>query len=48
MGSSTLGLADHGVILERGANVHDAANADLKADPAVLERYLGVSGAGAH
>src|ERR1700761_2089427 len=40
-----LGLADRAVILERGAIVHDAASADLKADPAVLERYLGVSGA---
>jgi branched-chain amino acid transport system ATP-binding protein len=40
-----LGLADRVVILERGAIVHDAASADLKADPAVLERYLGVSGA---
>src|SRR6201986_4090740 len=41
-----LGLADRVVILERGAIVHDAASADLKADPAVLERYLGVSGGG--
>ena len=40
-----LQLADRVVILERGAIVHDAAPADLKADPAVLERYLGVSGA---
>jgi branched-chain amino acid transport system ATP-binding protein len=40
-----LGLADRVVILERGAIVHDAASANLKADPAVLERYLGVSGA---
>ena len=39
-----LGLADRVVILERGAIVHDAASAALKADPAVLERYLGVSG----
>jgi branched-chain amino acid transport system ATP-binding protein len=43
-----LGLADRVVILERGAIVHDADSADLKADPAVLERYLGVSGAAAH
>jgi branched-chain amino acid transport system ATP-binding protein len=42
-----LGLADRVVILERGAIVHDAVSADLKADPAVLERHLGVSG-GAH
>src|SRR3954447_7181683 len=43
-----LGLADRVVILERGAIVHDAGSAALKADPAVLERYLGVSGAAAH
>lgn len=43
-----LGLADRVVILERGAIVHDAASAVLKADPAVLERYLGVGGAAAH
>ena len=40
-----LQLADRVVILERGAIVHDAAAADLKAGPAVFERYLGVSGA---
>ncbi len=39
-----LGLADRVVILERGAIVHDAPSAALKADPAVLERYLGVAG----
>jgi branched-chain amino acid transport system ATP-binding protein len=43
-----LGLADRVVILERGAIVHDASSSALKADPAVLERYLGVSGAAAH
>ena len=43
-----LGLADRVVILERGVIVHDAASAALKADPAVLERFLGVSGAAAH
>ncbi len=43
-----LGLADRVVILERGAIVHDAASRDLKADPTVLERYLGVAGAAAH
>jgi branched-chain amino acid transport system ATP-binding protein len=43
-----LGLADRVVILERGAIVHDAASAELTANPAVLERYLGVAGAGAH
>jgi branched-chain amino acid transport system ATP-binding protein len=43
-----LGLADRVVILERGAIVHDAESRALKADPAVLERHLGVSGAKAH
>src|SRR5512142_2716517 len=43
-----LSLADRVVILERGAIVHDAASHALKADPAVLERYLGVAGAAAH
>jgi branched-chain amino acid transport system ATP-binding protein len=40
-----LGLADRVVILERGGIVHDAPSAALKADPAVLERFLGVAGA---
>ncbi len=39
-----LGLADRVVILERGTIVHDAASAELKANPAALERYLGVAG----
>ncbi len=39
-----LGLADRVVILERGAIVHDAASAEVRADPAVIERYLGVAG----
>jgi branched-chain amino acid transport system ATP-binding protein len=43
-----LGLADRVVILERGAIVHDAASAELNTNPAVLERFLGVSGAVAH
>jgi branched-chain amino acid transport system ATP-binding protein len=43
-----LGLADRVVILERGAIVHEAASAELKANPAVLERFLGVSGATGH
>jgi branched-chain amino acid transport system ATP-binding protein len=43
-----LGLADRVVILERGAIVHDATSHALKADPAALERYLGVAGAAAH
>jgi branched-chain amino acid transport system ATP-binding protein len=41
-----LGLAERVVILERGAIVHDAASGALKADPAVLERYLGVTAKG--
>ncbi|WP_375415544.1 ABC transporter ATP-binding protein [uncultured Bradyrhizobium sp.] len=43
-----LKLADRVVILERGSIVHDAASAELKADPAVLERFLGVAGAAGH
>jgi branched-chain amino acid transport system ATP-binding protein len=43
-----LGLADRAVILERGTIVRDAASAALKADPVVLERFLGVSGAAVH
>ena len=43
-----LGLADRVVILERGTIAHDAASHTLKADPAVLERFLGVSGAAAN
>jgi len=43
-----LGLADRVVILERGAIAHDADSRALKADPAVLERYLGVAGAATH
>jgi len=39
-----LGLADRVVILERGGIVHDAPSAALKADPSVLERFLGVAG----
>jgi branched-chain amino acid transport system ATP-binding protein len=42
-----LGLADRAVILERGTIVHDAPSGALKADPAALERHLGVSGAAA-
>jgi branched-chain amino acid transport system ATP-binding protein len=41
-----LGLADRVVILERGTIVHDAASAALKSDPAVLDHFLGVAGAG--
>ena len=41
-----LGLADRAVILERGTIVHDAPAAALQADPAPLERFLGVAGKG--
>src|ERR1700751_4328891 len=43
-----LGLPDRVVMLERGSIVHDAPSQALKADPAVLERHLGVAGAAAH
>ena len=43
-----LGLADRAVILERGTIAHDATSRALQADPAVLERYLGVAGAAVH
>src|ERR1700744_3308622 len=39
-----LNLADRAVILERGAIVHDATAAALKADAVALERHLGVAG----
>ncbi|MET0443129.1 MAG: ABC transporter ATP-binding protein [Pseudorhodoplanes sp.] len=42
-----LGLADRVVILERGTIVHDASSEALKADPAVLDHFLGVAGAAA-
>jgi branched-chain amino acid transport system ATP-binding protein len=38
-----LELADDAVILERGAIVHAAPSAALKADHATLDRYLGVT-----
>jgi branched-chain amino acid transport system ATP-binding protein len=38
-----LRLADRAVILERGAIVHDASSAALKADHGALEQFLGVS-----
>ncbi len=41
-----LGLAGRAVILERGAIVHAASSDALRGDPATLDRYLGVSGAG--
>src|SRR5437763_8055919 len=40
-----LGVTDRAAILERGAVVYEGASADLVADRAVLERYLGVTAA---
>jgi branched-chain amino acid transport system ATP-binding protein len=37
-----LGVTDRAIILERGAIVHEAASADLRKQPRVLESYLGV------
>jgi branched-chain amino acid transport system ATP-binding protein len=41
-----LGVTDRAAIIERGMVVHEAASADLLADRAVLESYLGVTAAG--
>jgi branched-chain amino acid transport system ATP-binding protein len=41
-----LGVTDRAAIIERGVVVHEAASVDLAADRAVLESYLGVTGAG--
>ena len=38
-----LGLTDTAIILERGAIVHEAPSADLAADAATLERYMGIT-----
>ncbi len=38
-----LGVTDEAVVLERGAVVHAGPSAALRADPAALERHLGVS-----
>ena len=38
-------MTDRAIILERGSIVHDGDSAALKADPALLERYVGVTGA---
>jgi len=37
-----LGVTDRAAILERGTIMHEAASADLRSQPLVLERYLGV------
>ena len=41
-----LGVTDRAAIIERGAVVYEGASADLAADRAVLESYLGVTAAG--
>ena len=41
-----LGVTDRAAILERGAIVHEAASATLRADRAILETYLGVTDQG--
>ena len=41
-----LGVTDRAAIIERGEVVYDGASADLSADRAVLESYLGVTAAG--
>src|SRR5215831_15545217 len=41
-----LGVTDRAAIIERGEVVYEGASADLSADRAVLESYLGVTAAG--
>jgi branched-chain amino acid transport system ATP-binding protein len=41
-----LAVTDRAAIIERGAVVHEAASAELAADRAVIESYLGVTAAG--
>src|SRR5437870_4024583 len=41
-----LGVTDRAAIIERGAVVYEGASADLAADRAVLESYLGLSAGG--
>src|SRR5947207_5582119 len=43
-----LGVTDQAAIIERGCVVHEAASADLIADRAVLESYLGVTAVASH
>ncbi len=37
-----LGVTDRAIILERGTIVHESASSELRRQPEVLERYLGV------
>ena len=37
-----LSMATQALVLEQGVAVHHASSAELRADPATLERYLGV------
>ncbi len=39
-----LGMTDRAIIIERGSIVHDGDSSALKADPALLEKYVGVAG----
>jgi branched-chain amino acid transport system ATP-binding protein len=41
-----LGVTDLAIILERGSIVHEGDSAALKADPELLETYVGVANAG--
>ena len=41
-----LGVTDQAIIIERGSIVHHGDSAALKADPALLEKYVGVTDAG--
>jgi len=39
-----LGMTDQAIILERGSIAYAGRSAELRADEALLERYLGVTG----
>jgi len=41
-----LGVTDQAIIIERGSIVHHGDSAALRADPALLEKYVGVTDAG--
>jgi len=40
-----LGMADRAIIIERGSIVYEGDSAELKADRALLEKYVGVTDA---